>query len=96
MLQHLLDTAPQADRYFSDAFPTYGRLIYYPGRHQAMGDKSQTYSVEADNILRHSMNALLPMRPTGSLRSLNGTIHPSTVVGSISSSASYLFFVGSA
>ena len=59
MMQHLLDTAPQADRYFSDAFPTYGRLIYYPGRHQAMGDKSQTYSVEADNAeLRHYLARL--------------------------------------
>jgi transposase InsO family protein len=36
IMQHLLDTAPQAGRYFSDAFPTYGSLIYYPGRHQVM------------------------------------------------------------
>jgi len=48
-MQNLLDTAPQAAHYFSDAFPAYGSLIYYPGHHQTMWDKSQTYSVEADN-----------------------------------------------
>jgi len=39
-MQNLLDTAPQAAHYFSDAFPAYGSLIYYPGHHQTMWDKS--------------------------------------------------------
>ena len=41
-MQNLLDTAPQAAHYFSDAFPAYGSLIYYPGHHQTRWDKSQT------------------------------------------------------
>jgi IS1 family transposase len=58
-MQGLLDAAPQADRYFSDAYAPYGSLIYYPGRHQLMWDKSQTYSVEADNAeLRHYLARL--------------------------------------
>jgi hypothetical protein len=50
-MQHVVDTAPQANRYFSNAFPTCGSLIYYPGRHQAMWEKRQTYSIEGDSSL---------------------------------------------
>ena len=53
-LQQMVDEAPSAAFYFSDLFATYRRLIYYPGRHTPMPDKSETYRVEGDNAeLRH-------------------------------------------
>ena len=56
----MLDRSPQARWYYSDAFATYTRLVYYPGRHEAFSDKSQTYSVEADNAeLRHYLARLV-------------------------------------
>jgi IS1 family transposase len=59
MMQTLLDRAPQATWYFSDDFSTYHTLVYYPGRHRAMTDKSQTYSVEGVNAdLRHYLARL--------------------------------------
>jgi len=58
-LQAMLDRSPQAARYFSDAFGVYARLVYDPGQYQAMSDKSETYSVEADNAeLRHYLARL--------------------------------------
>ncbi len=57
--QALLDRSPQAKQYYSDAFAVYDTLVYYPGRHRALPDKSQTYSVEADNAeLRHYLARL--------------------------------------
>lgn len=57
--QALVDAAPQAVLYFSDDFPTYSALIYKPGIHIAMTNKSQTYSVEGDNAdLRHYLARL--------------------------------------
>jgi insertion element IS1 protein InsB len=57
--QALLDAAPQAVLYFSDDFSTYSTLIYTPGIHLAMTDKSETYSVEGDNAeLRHYLARL--------------------------------------
>lgn len=57
--QALVDAAPQAVLYFSDDFSTYSTLIYTPGIHIAMTDKSQTYSVEGDNAeLRHYLARL--------------------------------------
>ena len=57
--QALVDAAPQAVLYFSDDFSTYSTLIYTPGLHIAMPDKSQTYSVEGDNAeLRHYLARL--------------------------------------
>lgn len=41
-LQALLDRSPQAQRYYSDDFSTYHSLVYYPARHPARRDKSQT------------------------------------------------------
>jgi IS1 family transposase len=59
VLQALLDRSPQANQYYSDEFSTYHALVYYPGHHQAVPDKSQTYSVEADNAeLRHYLARL--------------------------------------
>lgn len=60
VMQAMLDRSPQARHYYSDAFSTYDTLIYYPGKHQALQDKSQTYSVEADNAeLRHYLARLI-------------------------------------
>jgi len=59
LFQAILDQTPQAAFYYSDALPTYEALIYYPGHHRAMSDKSQTYSVEGDNAdLRHYLARL--------------------------------------
>jgi IS1 family transposase len=57
-LQTLLDSSPYAQRYYSDAFTLYHSAVY-AGVHQAMPDKSQTYSVEGDNAeLRHYLARL--------------------------------------
>jgi IS1 family transposase len=59
LLQSMLDRTVQADHYYSDQFPTYHNLLYYPGQHHPMPDKSQTYSVEAGNAeLRHYLARL--------------------------------------
>jgi IS1 family transposase len=59
-MQAMLDSSPQANYYYSDAFATYDTLIYYPGQHQSLPNKSQTYSVEADNAeLRHYLARLV-------------------------------------
>ena len=59
LFQAILDQTPRATYYYSDALPTYEALIYYPARHRAMPDKSQTYSVEGDNAdLRHYLARL--------------------------------------
>ena len=58
-LQEMLDRAPQARRYYSDAFSVYQALIYTPGSHVALPNKSQTFSVEAGNAeLRHYLARL--------------------------------------
>ena len=55
----MLDRSPQAHQYYSDAYTLYQALIYAPGQHLALSDKSQTYSVEADNAeLRHYLARL--------------------------------------
>jgi IS1 family transposase len=49
---------PSARCYFNDAFALYD-TIGYPGAHQSLSNKSQTYSVEADNAeLRHYLARL--------------------------------------
>ena len=58
-MQAMLDRSPQAKQYYSDAFAVYDTLVYYPGHHRAVLDKSQTYAVEADNAeLRHYLARL--------------------------------------
>ena len=58
-MQAVIDSAPHAENYFSDAFNTYRELCWW-GAHQAMYDKSETYSVEADNAeLRHYLARLI-------------------------------------
>jgi IS1 family transposase len=59
IMQAMLDRSPQAAVYYSDDFSTYHALVYYPGTHCVRRDKSQTYSVEADNAeLRHYLARL--------------------------------------
>ena len=58
-LQTLLDDRVWAARYYTDAFNLYLSAVY-PGIHQALNDKSQTYSVEGDNAeLRHYLARLV-------------------------------------
>jgi insertion element IS1 protein InsB len=58
-LQAMLDTSPQAVWYYSDLFATYKELLYTPGTHTAMPDKSDTYRVEGVNAeLRHYLARL--------------------------------------
>ena len=57
--QAMLDQAP-AEQYFSDMFPVYESLSYRKGYHLSLADKSETYSVEADNAeLRHYLTRLV-------------------------------------
>jgi IS1 family transposase len=53
-LQQVLDESLPAHWYYSDLLAAYQELAYDFGIHFPMHDKSQTYSVEADNAeLRH-------------------------------------------
>ena len=58
-MQSVIDSAPHAHSYFSDAFNTYRELCCW-GTHQPMYNKSETYSVEGDNAeLRHYLARLV-------------------------------------
>jgi insertion element IS1 protein InsB len=58
-LQQIVDEAPQAAFYFSDLYAPYRSLLYAPGLHTSMPDKSETYRVEGDNAeLRHYLARL--------------------------------------
>jgi IS1 transposase len=58
-MQAMVHHSPEPSLFFSDAFPTYASLDYYLAQHWMMSDKSQTYSVEADNAeLRHYLARL--------------------------------------
>lgn len=58
LMQSVVDVAPHAAHYYSDALNTYRELCRW-GAHQAMYDKSETYSVEAVNAdLRHYLARL--------------------------------------
>jgi len=53
-IQEIVDEAPKAKHYFSDAFDAYERLWYHYGSYEVSEGKTDTYSVEADNAeLRH-------------------------------------------
>src|SRR5688500_2297184 len=59
LLQALLDAAPQARFYYSDLLAVYRTILYTPGIHTPMPDKSETYRVEGDNAeLRHYLARL--------------------------------------
>jgi len=56
--QEMLNQAP-AEQYYSDMFPLYSSLPYRRSYHLALSNKSETYSVEADNAeLRHYLTRL--------------------------------------
>jgi IS1 family transposase len=58
VLQSVIDRAPHAPRYYSDAALVYRELSYW-GTHTSMYNKSETYSVEAVNAdLRHYLARL--------------------------------------
>ena len=57
--QALIDSSPKAAQYFSDEFPLYGTLVYYPGRHTVSDGKADTYTVEGVNAeFRHYLARL--------------------------------------
>ncbi len=57
--QEMVNRSP-ANQYYSDKFPLYSSLSYRRGYHLALADKSETYSVEADNAeLRHYLTRLV-------------------------------------
>ncbi len=59
ILQALVDAAPQARFYYSDLLAVYQSLLYTPGIHTPMPDKTETYRVEGDNAeLRHCLARL--------------------------------------
>ena len=59
VIQELVDEAPKAKRYYSDAFDAYDRLWYHWGVYEVSQGKTDTYSVEADNAeLRHYLARL--------------------------------------
>lgn len=58
-IQEIVDEAPKAKHYFSDAFDAYERLWYHYGSYEVSEGKTDTYSVEADNAeLRHYLARL--------------------------------------
>ncbi len=58
-MQAVVDMGPGASHYHSDGLTVYQALVYAPGQHTAHLDKSETYSVEADNAeLRHYLARL--------------------------------------
>jgi IS1 family transposase len=58
-LQEVVDQAPKAKCYYSDAFEGYYRLWYHLGRYEVSQGKADTYSVEGDNAeLRHYLARL--------------------------------------
>jgi len=59
VIQELVDEAPKAKRYYSDAFDAYDRLWYHWGVYEVSQGKNDTYSVEGDNAeLRHYLARL--------------------------------------
>ncbi|MCL4559489.1 MAG: IS1 transposase [Chloroflexi bacterium] len=59
IIQEMVDDAPKAKRYYSDAFEVYDHLWYHWGVYEVSEGKRDTYSVEADNAeLRHYLARL--------------------------------------
>src|SRR5688500_10842057 len=57
--QAVLDAAPQAVLYFSEAMPSYLALLHHPRIHIALPNKCQTYRVDADTaVLRPYLSRL--------------------------------------
>ena len=59
IMQELLNATVQGWHYYSDRFEAYQTVFYWPARHHAMKNKSETYSVEGNNAeLRHYLARL--------------------------------------
>lgn len=59
LIQAIIDHAPKATWYDSDAFDVYASLWYYWGRYAVSEGKTDTYSVEGNNAeLRHYLARL--------------------------------------
>jgi IS1 family transposase len=59
VIQEMVDEAPKAKRYYSDAFDAYDRLWYHWGVYEVSQGKTDTYSVEGGNAeLRHYLARL--------------------------------------
>lgn len=57
--QALIDSSPKASQYFSDEFPLYGTLVYFPAKHTFSEGKADTFTVEGVNSeLRHYLARL--------------------------------------
>lgn len=61
-IQEMVDEAPKAKRYYSDAFDVYERLWYHWGVYEVPRGKTDTYSVEGDNAELHHYLARLARR----------------------------------
>lgn len=60
VFQDMIDTSPKAQQYFSDAFPVYSSLVYYPGKFRISDGKTDTFSVEGVNAeFRHYLARLV-------------------------------------
>ena len=58
-IQDVVDEAPKAKCYYSDALDAYAGLWYHFGRYEVSEGKTDTYSVEGDNAeLRHYLARL--------------------------------------
>jgi IS1 family transposase len=58
-IQDMVDDAPKAKIYYSDAFDAYDRLWYHFGRYEVSEGKTETFSVEGGNAeLRHYLARL--------------------------------------
>lgn len=58
-IQEIVDDAPKAKQYTSDAFDAYDRLWYHYGSYEVSDGKTDPYSVEGDNAeLRHYLARL--------------------------------------
>jgi IS1 family transposase len=80
LMQSVVDAAPHARNYYSDAFNAYRELCWW-GTHQAMYDKSQTYSVEGTNAdLRHYL-ARLGRRSRCFSRAVQDVVRGTAVAG---------------
>ena len=59
VIQEMVDEAPKAKRYYSDAYDAYDRLWYHWGVYEVSQGKTETYSVEGGNAeLRHYLARL--------------------------------------
>ena len=58
-MQSVVDQTRPAQQYYSDQWPIYQLLVYYPGSYEVSEGKKDTYSVEAGNAeLRHYLARL--------------------------------------